>query len=456
MNTASPCTKSIYYCFQDPQVAIPTECAEVNVLEPMIVETSDNMTMKTRSGNILASAKNRPSKSLPSLHPAPLSPSSSAMVSDTDTLASPPVGQSHNSSPNVGQSDPQSPSMRSSSKRAPHKATQRRTELAALSTTSGDIDHALSPLVSEGGTAEDGTTSSAHSVVTLARRWRRGLLSALSTLCSHRHAYVFMHPVTEDIAPGYSSVVYEPVDLTSLRKRLEAALASITSGSTGSITSASPKQILIDAATGFIRDLMLMFVNARMYNSSNHEVHKMAGDMFNDIIGELKPLWSVLEEDIPGFPSLPLATRQSVPVTVRSVTRPPATGVTPTTSPTSIQPPKNPETPVSKAPAPSTRSVKRPASKLSQRLQALTSIDVTKDERDGKVRDVCRKAIWSLSSCKPGHGIEQLMDGSTDTFWQSDGPQPHCVTIQFPQKTTLVRLCLYTDYKADESYTPSR
>ncbi|CAH8563266.1 unnamed protein product [Dicrocoelium dendriticum] len=85
-----------------------------------------------------------------------------------------------------------------------------------------------------------------------------------------------------------------------------------------------------------------------------------------------------------------------------------------------------------------------------------TYIDVTKEEREGKVRDVCRNAIWSLSSCKPGHGIEQLLDESTDTFWQSDGPQPHCVSIQFPQKTTLTRLCLYTDYKADESYTPSR
>lgn len=143
-------------------------------------------------------------------------------------------------------------------------------------------------MVSECGTTDDGTTTTSSLLdVTLARRWRRSLLSALSTVCSHRHAYVFMHPVTEDIAPGYSSVVFEPVDLTSLRRRLEAALASLTGGSTTSATVTSPKQVLIDAATGFIRDLMLMFVNARMYNSSNHEVHKMAGDMFNDVIGEV-------------------------------------------------------------------------------------------------------------------------------------------------------------------------
>lgn len=104
---------------------------------------------------------------------------------------------------------------------------------------------------------------------------------------------------------------------------------------------------------------------------------------------------------------------------------------------------------------------------MTLKLKALANFDVTKDERDGKVivfsmftkfkvRDVCEQVVWSLSSCKPGHGIAQLLSDSTDTFWQSDGPQPHCVTVQFHQKTQLVRLCLYTDYKVDESYTPSR
>ncbi|CAH8446176.1 unnamed protein product [Heterobilharzia americana] len=73
-----------------------------------------------------------------------------------------------------------------------------------------------------------------------------------------------------------------------------------------------------------------------------------------------------------------------------------------------------------------------------------------------KVRDVCEHAVWSLSSCKPGHGIDQLLSESTDTFWQSDDPQPHCVNIQFPRKMILSKLCLYTDYKVDESYTPSK
>ena len=52
--------------------------------------------------------------------------------------------------------------------------------------------------------------------------------------------------------------------------------------------------------------------------------------------------------------------------------------------------------------------------------------------------------------------MEQLRDGSLDTYWQSDGPQPHLVNIQFHRKMTIEDICIYTDYKSDESYTPSR
>ena len=63
-------------------------------------------------------------------------------------------------------------------------------------------------------------------------------------------------------------------------------------------------------------------------------------------------------------------------------------------------------------------------------------------------------ASWSLSSAKPGNGIEQLVDGNPETFWQSDGSQPHAITIQFYKKTKLTDLWLLFNYKSDESYTP--
>ncbi|XP_066960107.1 anaphase-promoting complex subunit 10 isoform X2 [Macrobrachium rosenbergii] len=82
--------------------------------------------------------------------------------------------------------------------------------------------------------------------------------------------------------------------------------------------------------------------------------------------------------------------------------------------------------------------------------------DPAREERSGRVREVGNQAVWSLSSCKPGFGVEQLRDDCLDTYWQSDGPQPHLVNIQFRRKTTIQDVWIYADYKADESYTPSR
>jgi len=71
------------------------------------------------------------------------------------------------------------------------------------------------------------------------------------------------------------------------------------------------------------------------------------------------------------------------------------------------------------------------------------------------LREIGDEAAWSLSSAKPGNGVEQLRDGSTETFWQSDGPQPHLINIQFHRKVKVSELRIFTNYKIDESYTPS-
>ncbi|KAK4013469.1 Anaphase-promoting complex subunit 10 [Daphnia magna] len=79
-----------------------------------------------------------------------------------------------------------------------------------------------------------------------------------------------------------------------------------------------------------------------------------------------------------------------------------------------------------------------------------------KEEKEGSILEVGDQAVWSLSSCKAGFGIDQLRDDSTDTYWQSDGQLPHLVNIQFRKKTTIQNIWIFADYKADESYTPSR
>lgn len=93
---------------------------------------------------------------------------------------------------------------------------------------------------------------------------------------------------------------------------------------------------------------------------------------------------------------------------------------------------------------------------MSNKTNNAGEIDPVQEQLTGRVREVGNYAIWSLSSCKPGFGVDQLRDDITETYWQSDGQLPHLVNIQFRRKTTIRDICIYTDYKLDESYTPNR
>jgi anaphase-promoting complex subunit 10 len=85
--------------------------------------------------------------------------------------------------------------------------------------------------------------------------------------------------------------------------------------------------------------------------------------------------------------------------------------------------------------------------KATPKLPALTNPDV---------REIGHEAVWSLSSCKPGNGVTQLMDSLTETYWQSDGAQPHLINIHFSRRKAVCEVSFYLDYSLDESYTPKR
>lgn len=71
-------------------------------------------------------------------------------------------------------------------------------------------------------------------------------------------------------------------------------------------------------------------------------------------------------------------------------------------------------------------------------------------------RELGSDAVFTISSSKPGNGVEQLRDNNLETYWQSDGSFPHLVNIQFLRKTTISKLCIYLDYNSDESYTAKK
>lgn len=72
------------------------------------------------------------------------------------------------------------------------------------------------------------------------------------------------------------------------------------------------------------------------------------------------------------------------------------------------------------------------------------------------LRDISSLATWTLSSAKPGCGLPQLRHPSPANFWQSDGPQPHTLTLHFFKLVAIVKLRIYLDFELDESYTPTK
>ncbi|THV02764.1 anaphase-promoting complex subunit 10 [Dendrothele bispora CBS 962.96] len=69
--------------------------------------------------------------------------------------------------------------------------------------------------------------------------------------------------------------------------------------------------------------------------------------------------------------------------------------------------------------------------------------------------NISEQARWSVSSFKFGFGPECLQDSDPDTFWHSDGPQPHFITVEFPRKVAVQKLSIYLSHPQDDSYTPS-
>lgn len=78
-----------------------------------------------------------------------------------------------------------------------------------------------------------------------------------------------------------------------------------------------------------------------------------------------------------------------------------------------------------------------------------SSLDVPPDQRE-----LGHLAVWTVTSAKAGNGVDMLRDGREDTFWQSDGVQPHLVDIRFQKKVRVSSVKLLLNHRLDESYTP--
>ncbi|KAK3684068.1 galactose-binding domain-like protein [Podospora appendiculata] len=71
------------------------------------------------------------------------------------------------------------------------------------------------------------------------------------------------------------------------------------------------------------------------------------------------------------------------------------------------------------------------------------------------LKEINNLAHFGVSSHKPGNGVEELLSDDLDKYWQSDGQQPHLLTIHFLRRVEIRAIRFYVDYSQDESYTPT-
>jgi len=88
--------------------------------------------------------------------------------------------------------------------------------------------------------------------------------------------------------------------------------------------------------------------------------------------------------------------------------------------------------------------------------EPMTQASLKCDSDISEKREVGDEAEWSVSSAKYGSGAAELRDGNNETFWESDGTQPHRMTIRFNKMMEIRDLKIYVNKKHDESYTPRK
>ena len=89
------------------------------------------------------------------------------------------------------------------------------------------------------------------------------------------------------------------------------------------------------------------------------------------------------------------------------------------------------------------------------------------------LKEISNLAKFTVSSHKPGNGVEELRADDLHQYWQyvhqpwenghctnianrSDGPQPHKLTVYFVKRVGIRDLRFYVNYNDDESYTPTK
>ncbi|KAF4967475.1 hypothetical protein FZEAL_10526 [Fusarium zealandicum] len=78
------------------------------------------------------------------------------------------------------------------------------------------------------------------------------------------------------------------------------------------------------------------------------------------------------------------------------------------------------------------------------------------DPATAGLKEISNLARFTVSTHKPGNGVSELKSDDLKMYWQSDGPQPHKLTMYFTKRVGIRDIRFYIDYNEDESYTPTK
>jgi anaphase-promoting complex subunit 10 len=72
------------------------------------------------------------------------------------------------------------------------------------------------------------------------------------------------------------------------------------------------------------------------------------------------------------------------------------------------------------------------------------------------LKEISSLASWTVTTAKPGSGVAALRSPDLAHYWQSDGPQPHLLTLHFFKLVSISLIRIFLDFESDESYTPTK
>lgn len=91
------------------------------------------------------------------------------------------------------------------------------------------------------------------------KKAQKFLLHLLSEITAHKAGTLFSQPIKENEAPGYHDIIYHPIDLATIKKKI--------------------RDGTIPSTDQFSRDILRMFANCIMYNPPSSDIYGMAQEM---------------------------------------------------------------------------------------------------------------------------------------------------------------------------------